>query len=455
MFTAPRRRRENQPGARRSGRRRSWLGYFSLLSGTALVCLLLLLTQKQGRAASVATAGPPRTIVSLTFDDGWASEYAARAMLAAHRMHATFYVNSPRIGTDGHMTWRQINELSADGNEIAGHSAYHPVLTQLDPREAKRQVCYDRDELLRRGFRVTDFAYPFGAYNAALKMIVKGCGYNSARTTDSFGTACSPCAERSSAKDLYATRVIAFGSDPVRMIESKITKAEQAGGWAQLVFHEVCDGCGPNAIAPRDLRSLLDWLRPRSTIGTVVKTVQQVVGGAVRAAVPGPALPSPPSGTNAIRNASLEQDGNSDLVPDCFFTDSWGKQTFRWTRTRDAHTGRFAERLDVTHYRNGDNKLMQVKDLGVCATTVSAGRRYTMSAWYKSSAPIYFAVFSRDTGWAWSYWTSSPSFPTNSSWTRASWTTPAIPRSLNGLSFGLSLAQNGRMTIDDVTVRQR
>ena len=48
---------------------------------------LTLLGPTVGRA-SAATA------VSLTFDDGRQTQYAARAPLSAHGMHGTFYVNS-------------------------------------------------------------------------------------------------------------------------------------------------------------------------------------------------------------------------------------------------------------------------------------------------------------------------------------------------------------------------
>src|SRR4051794_2078384 len=101
-----------------------------------------------------------QTIVSLTFDDGDATQYQARSMLSSRGMHATFFVNGARIG-DGsyYMTWPQIDNLYADGNEIGGHTAYHYDLTKLDPTEAQREICDDRVQLLDHGFAVTDFAY--------------------------------------------------------------------------------------------------------------------------------------------------------------------------------------------------------------------------------------------------------------------------------------------------------
>jgi hypothetical protein len=178
--------------------------------------------------------------------------------------------------------------------------------------------------------------------------------------------------------------------------------------------------------------------------------VQEVVGGPVQPSVAGPAIPAAANGTNAIQNSSLENDTNKDGLPDCFWTDSWGNQSYSWTRTTDAHTGSFAERVDVSRYNSGDDKLMPAEDLGACSPTVIPGHQYRITAWYKSSAPVYFAVFSRDTNWLWAYWTSSPAFSAASGWTQATWVTPPIPSNINGLSFGLSIAQNGSLTVDDL-----
>jgi peptidoglycan/xylan/chitin deacetylase (PgdA/CDA1 family) len=42
--------------------------------------------------------------VTIQFDDGVADQYGALAMLNAHAMHATFYVNSALVGDAAHMT---------------------------------------------------------------------------------------------------------------------------------------------------------------------------------------------------------------------------------------------------------------------------------------------------------------------------------------------------------------
>ena len=121
------------------------------------------------------------TVVSLTFDDVLADQAQVGAMAAAHGFHATFYVNSGRLGQSGHMTLAQVTALQAAGNEIGGHTVDHANLPTLSDADARREICDDRVTLLGDGFVVTNFAYPFGATDASVRQIVMDCGYNSAR----------------------------------------------------------------------------------------------------------------------------------------------------------------------------------------------------------------------------------------------------------------------------------
>jgi peptidoglycan/xylan/chitin deacetylase (PgdA/CDA1 family) len=141
----------------------------------AAAAVVIVVLPASSRTTALAASQP--TIVSLTFDDGRATEYAARSLLAARGMKATFYINSSKLGTDSdYMTWAQVDGLAADGNEIGGHTAFHVDMTRTDSTEAQREVCNDRVNLLNRGYQVRNFAYPFGAYNASAQTIVRNCG---------------------------------------------------------------------------------------------------------------------------------------------------------------------------------------------------------------------------------------------------------------------------------------
>lgn len=85
--------------------------------------------------------------------------------------------------------------------------------------------------------------------------------------------------------DAYATRTPPNPKQgtTVETIESYVTAAEQSGGgWVQLVFHHLCDGCDAYSITPANFAALLEWLAPRAATGTVVRTTAEVVGGPVQ-----------------------------------------------------------------------------------------------------------------------------------------------------------------------------
>jgi peptidoglycan/xylan/chitin deacetylase (PgdA/CDA1 family) len=220
----------------------------------------------------------PQTVVSIQFDDGVADQIDTLTILNAHGMHATYFVNTAVVGDSAHMSWEQLQQLAAAGNEMAGHTLHHVNLKPLKTAEARLEVCQDRNNLIDHGLQPTSFAYPFGGFDAGTKLVVSDCGYNSGRGV-AGGTETIP------PLDAYATRTPPNPKQgtTVETIESYVTAAEQSGGgWVQLVFHHLCNQCDAYSITPADFTALLDWLQPRAASGTIVKTTAEVIGGPVR-----------------------------------------------------------------------------------------------------------------------------------------------------------------------------
>jgi peptidoglycan/xylan/chitin deacetylase (PgdA/CDA1 family) len=246
-------------------------------------------------AAGLAAAAPATpavaenpTIVVLQFDDGYADQYPALASLNAHGMHATFFVNSgpTTAGDPGHMSWAQLQELYAAGNEIAGHTIDHVNIKKLKTAAARHQVCDDRVALFDRGFQPTSFAYPFGSFDRGSKAVVQACGYNSGRGVSGVDER-RVFAETIPPADAYATRTPANvkSADTPEVIESYVTGAEQhGGGMVQIVMHHICDRCDPYSITQANFDALLDWLTAH---GSIVQTTAEVIGGPVQPPVPG------------------------------------------------------------------------------------------------------------------------------------------------------------------------
>jgi peptidoglycan/xylan/chitin deacetylase (PgdA/CDA1 family) len=236
-----------------------------------------------GAAGPLPAASSP-TVVTIQFDDGTADQYGALALLNARGMHATYYVNSGPIGDAAHLSWAQLGDLAAAGNEIAGHTVTHRNVKKLKTGPARQEVCGDRVALFEHGFQPVSFAYPFGAFDPDAKAVVAACGYNSGRGVSGVNDR-RVFAETIPPLDPYATRTPPNPkqSTTLATIQGYVTAAEEnGGGWVQLVFHHLCDGCDAYSITPETFAALLDWLAPRAGTGTVVRTTAEVVGGPVQ-----------------------------------------------------------------------------------------------------------------------------------------------------------------------------
>jgi peptidoglycan/xylan/chitin deacetylase (PgdA/CDA1 family) len=414
-----------------------------------------------GNVAAQAVVPGPATVVSLSFDDGNADQNSAVSILNAAGLKGTFYITTGFIGGAGYLTRADLTSIAAAGHEIGGHTITHPDLTTISATEATNQVCQGRATLASWGFNaVTSFAYPFASVTPAVETIVKNCGFNSARGLGDIRTrfGCPACgfAETIPPADPYYIKAPdeVDSTWTLADLQATVTNAESnGGGWVELTFHHVCDGvCDPTnglSVAPGVLQQFSDWLAARNlTNNTVVKTVGEVVGGAVAPIVGGTAPAAPGPGVNGVINPSLETAGAGGL-PQCWAKGGFGTNTATFSTVTTARTGTAAEQLIVSGLSSGDAKLVLTQDLGTCAPTVTPGHTYSLRAWYQSNVTTQFDVYLRDSNGLWAYSTSSPFFAASAIYTQATFTTAAIPVGTTGISFGLNLVQNGQLTTDD------
>jgi peptidoglycan/xylan/chitin deacetylase (PgdA/CDA1 family) len=247
-----------------------------LILVAALVAAGALLLLQHSKASATV-----QTVVTIQFDDGNADQYQALTMLNAHSMHATFYVNTGFIGDSTHLSYAQLQNLFAAGNDIGGHTLTHTDLKKLKTADARMQVCQDRDNLITNGLQPTAFAYPFGSFDSGTEQIVAACGYNSGRGVSGVNDT-KVFAETIPPADPYATRTPPNPKQGTTdaTIEGYVTAAEQhGGGWAQLVFHHICNQCDAYSITAANFQALLDWLQGQAANGVLIETTNQVIGG--------------------------------------------------------------------------------------------------------------------------------------------------------------------------------
>jgi peptidoglycan/xylan/chitin deacetylase (PgdA/CDA1 family) len=422
-------------------------------------------------ARSATIPVTPPTVVSFTFDNQWASQMTAAAALKAHNMAGTFYIISGWIGQPGFMTLANLNTLAANGDEIGGKTINNADLPTKSNAEAQREICQGRNVLLADGFKVTNFAYPFADLNAADETLVKACGFNSGRGVGDVASAdvgaCAfpdcPYAETIPPADPYniATPDDAEQTTTLAQMEKTVTNAEaHGGGLLALSFHQICAtttaGCDPvYSWSPTLFNNFLTWLQGQVLLKRAqVKTIAQVIGGAVQPAVIAPAVPAAPVGTNALVNPTLTTaDPVTPANPQCWTQNGYGTNTpsFSWSTTGGATSGG-QETISMSGLTSGDAKLLTTQDLGQCAPTTVTGDSYQLSVWYKSTVPVFLTVYGRAANDTWSYWTQSPTFPASAGWTQATWLTPAMPSTVTALSYGMTIPSNGTLSTSNYSL---
>lgn len=125
-------------------------------------------------------------VVVLTFDDGYADQYAyALPLLHEYGDTATFYIVTGAIDTPRHITWAQLQLMTALGQDIAAHGVMHDDLSLMSPAQQAFQID-DSVALLRRRLHVPadSYCYPSGRFNRTTLALVQSAGVDLAVTTD-------------------------------------------------------------------------------------------------------------------------------------------------------------------------------------------------------------------------------------------------------------------------------
>lgn len=138
-----------------------------------------------------------RRAVVLTFDDGLReSVLEAVPLLERHGFTATFFLPTGFIGESSVwlrreigadfplIGWDEARSLESHGFRCGAHSVTHPRLAQLPSESMLEELTAARRMLEGQlGRKVTELAYPYGSYDAAVRDAAETAGYRLALTT--------------------------------------------------------------------------------------------------------------------------------------------------------------------------------------------------------------------------------------------------------------------------------
>ena len=183
----------------------------------------------------------PEKSVALTFDDGYADNYAGAFLpLLQNNMKATWFIATDCIGTHAHwlgktstqtrmLTEEQLIEMHTAGMEIASHTCTHPDLSALSADAQLSELSKAKaflENLLAAP--VTSFAYPFGKFNAESITVAAQSGYQLACTTQPgwLGSDYDP---------LRIKRITLYSGDSVNTLARKLSFADNDVSWDTML----------------------------------------------------------------------------------------------------------------------------------------------------------------------------------------------------------------------------
>ena len=114
--------------------------------------------------------------VLITIDDGFSSFYEnAWPYLKSKKIPFILFVSTEPVGSNGYMTWEQINEIEKEDFVFIGnHSHSHEYLLNIGHEEFIKDINKSIEIFKKKlGYNPKYFSYPFGEYSLKQKLFIK------------------------------------------------------------------------------------------------------------------------------------------------------------------------------------------------------------------------------------------------------------------------------------------
>mgnify|MGYP000603159414 CR=1 FL=1 len=220
-----------------------------------------------------ASRGFLRPLVTISFDDGWISQYQeALPLLERYKMPSTFYILTGSVDKPGYMTSKQILALEKAGHEIAAHTVNHPDLNTLPLSQAEVEIS-DSKQFLEKilGHSVLNFAAPYGSASYQVIQVVKKY-FKSNRVTSSG-------ANTKNTLDLFRIKALAVSASmPLDTVVRFLDEAVKNHTWAVLIYHQIDVSASQMSISHEEFESHLKEIQKRNlTVVSIQKALEEVV----------------------------------------------------------------------------------------------------------------------------------------------------------------------------------
>jgi len=257
----------------------------SYMRGPTLSLLMVLICLSPAAAETIPAKwhGDKKGAVSVTFDDGLRSQFQnAFPVLQQHNIKATFFIISGDVGVDPYSRMDQcdIQELAADGQEIASHTVTHSKLARLRHDDVVYELQQSQSYLQQlTGQKVHTLAYPYGNYDQDVMDVARDY-YIAARSTLSWAiNSASPDED-----EFYELLVIAPHEDgpgdenALAYLQYWVEQAVMERKWDIEMFHSIGIEGGYDTVSSEAFDTHVEylaqnqdvWVAPMGTVSEYI-----------------------------------------------------------------------------------------------------------------------------------------------------------------------------------------
>lgn len=145
--------------------------------------------------------------VMICFDDGWKGVYEYKDYFTEQEIYPTIFIAVELIGSEGHLTKGQIEELGEIGFKFECHTWSHQDLTSFDEQGLMHELIDSKEWLETTfGHPINAICYPMGRFSSMVYEKSKDAGYSKMYSSilggyydkESEGFICRNCVQFSS-----------------------------------------------------------------------------------------------------------------------------------------------------------------------------------------------------------------------------------------------------------------
>ncbi|MGH9868734.1 MAG: polysaccharide deacetylase family protein [Candidatus Polarisedimenticolia bacterium] len=213
-----------------------------------LLCLLLTASAAApapsdvavGRTTPLRWKNGAQAAISVTMDDGYASQWRFMSSLLASRGFAgTFFIVTGWVDSEDH--WARWKEVADAGHEIGSHGMTHKPLSGMKPSQLAAELEGSRRRIQERlgAAHGRTLAYPQSTATPELASAAARAGYDAARTGGIAYTPPTP-------DDFHRIPSLhPLTSTPLWEMNSWVDDIREKGGWLVVGVHGIADPDAP------------------------------------------------------------------------------------------------------------------------------------------------------------------------------------------------------------------